>query len=562
MKISAGLLGVALGQSGDTADYTYDYNEAAEKSDSYTYNAPTYNFNTGYDSGYSQNLGYDAGYYGRSGVEAYALSCWNSNSMRDMNHDNKFATPGEDIIGDAGNHHQYGYENEFSAGSKFDSSKQEYGSDQSAVSGHYGFIEDDNHIDISDVAHSVDAVEPHKWGYQNNNPDAKYHYGHHVASASANRGPTGPQAASSYHGFMADDWRYSLRHSGCLWEVKDFSYSAATYSVQHNLAWTDSSNKGAKVHWVHVFNAHIYAKANNAVNGFRIVMANPVYEGLGYLNFVSTYADTAIAAEGKFTHDPFASTYDISAQYVNSKGTWTLTKTGDSWKLVAGSSAPAFAAAGAAAAGVAISSFPHNQLGADFRFNVRTLHEFGHGFQEAKRTTEANKADSYFWYAVDTITITFPHHVSAMDSCHALRAGASSDTSVDCSKHVHSIIVDENHVTGTDGSYVHTGRLQASITDACNNKYGPSEADDTNHYCASFCANAAITCGKKLTISNVMKTYDEFHLRQYGTIQEIWAQLQYAYTHTVDRSNDSNAATKPTGFESPFPNVFFSAARK
>jgi hypothetical protein len=51
-----------------------------------------------------------------------------------------------------------------------------------------------------------------------------------------------------------------------------------------------------------------------------------------------------------------------------------------------------------------------------------------------------------------------------------------------------------------------------------------------------------------------MSTYDEFHLRQYGTIQEIWAQLQYAYTHTVNK-------VTPTGFESPFPNMFFSAAQ-
>ena len=465
-----------------------------------------------------------------------------------MNHDNKFAAPGGDIIGDAGNHHQYGYENDFSAATKFASNLQEYGSDQSDETGHYGFIADGNHIDITDDAHSVDAVEPHKWGYQNHNPDAKYHYGHHVTNAGKNRGPTGPQVANTYHGFAADDWRYSLRHSGCLWEVKDFSYGSGTYSVQYSLAWSDTSSSSSYVHWVHVFNAHIYPDTNNSVDGFRIVMANPVYEGLGYLNFVSTYSDSEIAAEGTYTHDPFASTYDKSARYSLSKGTWTLTKESASWKLVASTTAPAFASAGAAAGGVAISSFPHNQLGADFRFNLRTLHEFGHGFQDAIHATP-NKADSYFWYAVDTITITFPHRVSAMDSCHALRAGADSDTSADCSKHVHSIIIDENHLVGTTG----TGRLTASITDDCGGVYGPSGT--ANHYCAKFCANSAITCGKKLTINNVMKTYDEFHLRQYGTIQEIWAQLQYAYSHTVDK-------TTPTGFESPFPNVFFSTARK
>lgn len=288
-------------------------------------------------------------------------------------------------------------------------------------------------------------------------------------------------------------------------------------------------------------------------------MANPVYEGLGYFNFVATYADTAIAASGTFTHDPFASTYGTAARYSIAKGTWTLSSTESSWKLEKGATAPAFVLNDEHKSGVAISSFPHNQLGADFRFNLRTLHEFGHGFQDAIHSS-GNTADSYFWYAVDTITITFPHFVSATDSCHGIRSGpvgsAADITAVDCTEHVHSIIVDENiEVTsstgGANGSPI--ARLGGTITEACGNAYGPDGT--TNHQCASFCLATGITCGKVLTISNIMSTYDEFHLRQYGTIQEIWAQLQYAYTHTVD-------VTSKTGFESPFPNVFFSAARK
>jgi len=59
-----------------------------------------------------------------------------------------------------------------------------------------------------------------------------------------------------------------------------------------------------------------------------------------------------------------------------------------------------------------------------------------------------------------------------------------------------------------------------------------------------------------------MSTYDEFHLRQYGTIQEIWAQLQYAYSHTVSQGDATATPAVPvTGFESPFPNMFFSAAQ-
>jgi len=560
MKISAGLLGVALGQgSGDSDDYTYTYDGsdtgAAEKSDGY---------NSGYNGGYNFNQGsynsdpYNAGYYGRSGAVAYELSCWNSNSMRDFNHDNKFATPGGDVIGSTtgGLHHQYGYENTYSSTVK--QTTQDYGSDTNL----YGSIADDMHINIADAAHSVDAVEPHKWGYQNSNPDAKYHYGHHVTNAGSNRG-YGVQAESTYHGFAADDWRYSLRHSGCLFEVKDYIYDSSSYAVSSTLAWTTAGTNGsptstAHPHWVHVFNAHVYPHVDNTIKNFRVVMANPVYEGLGYFNFVATYGDTAIAAAESYTQDPFLSTYAVSARYNNAKGTWTLTETTDSWKLVADSSTPKFVTNGGHAQGVAISSFPHNQLGADFRFNVRTLHEFGHGFQDSI-SSEANKADSYFWYAVDTITITFPHHVSATDSCHGIRSGTVADPdTVDCTGHVHDIIVDENiEVSANQGSPI--ARLSASIADGCGGNHGPDGTK--NHYCATFCKNGEITCGKTLVISNVMSTYDEFHLRQYGTIQEIWAQLQYAFSHTVQRGQTTPTVIATTGFESPFPNVFFSAAQ-
>jgi hypothetical protein len=561
MKISAGLLGVALGQgSGDSDDYTYTYDSvdadagAAEKSDGY---------NNGYNSGYNFNEAsyssdpYNQGYYGRTATNAYELSCWNSNSMRDFNHDNKFAAPGGSIIGSTvgGLHHQYGYENTYASGTKFDPTKMDYGSDTNL----YGEIADDMHIDITDDTHAVDAVSPHKWGYQNSNPDAKYHYGHHVANAGSNRG-YGPQAATAYHGFVADDWRYSLRHSGCLYEVQDYTYDAASYGVTSTLTHTPGT--GGHPHWVHVFNAHIYPHTANTISTFHVVMANPVYEGLGYFNFVATYADTAIdTSSASFTQDPFASTYAGAARYSVAKGSWALLETATSWKLVVANNAdtPTFATGGAAAGGVAISSFPHNQLGADFRFNLRTLHTMGHGLQDASAT---NTADSYFWYAVDTIVITFPHFVSETDSCHGLRSGAVTNYStVDCTGHVHDIIVDENiEVTdvtgGNQGSPI--ARLRADVEGGCGAAtppYGPSKT--VQFQCASFCQHTDIHCGKTLKISNIMSTYDEFHLRQYGTIQEIWAQLQYAYTQTVDK--DSAVAT---GFESPMPNVFFSAARK
>lgn len=66
-------------------------------------------------------------------------------------------------------------------------------------------------------------------------------------------------------------------------------------------------------------------------------------------------------------------------------------------------------------------------------------------------------------------------------------------------------------------------------------------------------------CGRVLRIDGLLQTYDELHNRQYGTIQEIWVQLQYAYQESMDNSERSLAATPIRKVQSPFPNVFFSA---
>jgi len=80
-------------------------------------------------------------------------------------------------------------------------------------------------------------------------------------------------------------------------------------------------------------------------------------------------------------------------------------------------------------------------------------------------------------------------------------------------------------------------------------------------------------CGRILRIDGLLQTYDELHNRQYGTIQEIWIQLQYAYQESLDNANRTNTMTTCNKYEtsntscdqgirkvqSPFPNVFFSA---
>jgi len=66
-------------------------------------------------------------------------------------------------------------------------------------------------------------------------------------------------------------------------------------------------------------------------------------------------------------------------------------------------------------------------------------------------------------------------------------------------------------------------------------------------------------CGRVLRIDGLLQTYDELHNRQYGTIQEIWVQLQYAYQESLDTSDRTTTASSINKVQSPFPNVFFSA---
>merc|ERR1719204_2817357 len=90
--------------------------------------------------------------------------------------------------------------------------------------------------------------------------------------------------------------------------------------------------------------------------------------------------------------------------------------------------------------GFAISSFPANELGKDFRFNIRTLHNMGNGvakqYYQIQNLRGHNGNDgtndpnlltsnlrtsetvwSYYFYAVDTIKIAFPEFVARVNHC-------------------------------------------------------------------------------------------------------------------------------------------------
>merc|ERR1712176_1725495 len=251
---------------------------------------------------------------------------------------------------------------------------------------------------------------PQRWGYQSNNRDAKYHYGHYIHEGdlvnNVNR-PESSQAKATFDGVI-DDWRFSLRHAGCLYEASDYYYSGTTFNALRYLTYSQSQHEygGAvttgtlvtNVHWVHVFNAHLHIDGNtycqntdhaitsescinqDPIHQFAVVMANPTYEGLGFLNFVATYHDSWADTNAGHQGHRFQSSYAKAALYENAGNWWLSDKGGivnsDSnavtWHLPCNSTPDCANDTWKVSnrhKGLAISSFPHNQLGKDFRFN-------------------------------------------------------------------------------------------------------------------------------------------------------------------------------------------------
>merc|ERR1712131_143847 len=110
---------------------------------------------------------------------------------------------------------------------------------------------------------------------------------------------------------------------------------------------------------------------------------------------------------------------------------------------------------------------------------------------------------------------------------------------------------------------------------AVDNTGAPTEVTGTNSLVDSSTSLSKYggICGRVLRIDGLLQTYDELHNRQYGTIQEIRVQLQYAYQESLDDSNRTTSGATCTKnaagnscegggvrkVQSPFPNVFFSA---
>jgi hypothetical protein len=318
------------------------------------------------------------------------------------------------------------------------------------------------------------------------------------------------------------------RHAGCLYEKSDWHYSHDTFDkvflANYYQGYADFDNSGAEPAfnaasqdakkvvpiWWHFFNAHVLP--NNADGGAQypvsdiapndgnflnpltqksipLVMANPAYEGLGYLNFVVEYKylNVGVGQDYKEFIDSspggnalLAATYQAKDTYrvINScaesdgqecsghvdtvsnnswngvhghyyydlyMGTWSVMGSTESdisrsrtWATYPFKS-DSTAVAGlftetvddfemdlfgdeatvdwSATSDLVVSSFPHNNLGKDFRFNLRVLMRTHHDTTAAKKATALGGTNnsnfhSYYFYKINDIAIVFPFNVA------------------------------------------------------------------------------------------------------------------------------------------------------
>lgn len=374
-----------------------------------------------------------------------------------------------------------------------------------------------------------------------NNNGGRYQYGHQSSAG---------QAANS-------DFHQSSHHRlpGCIYEVKDWDYDSDNYNGIHKLTYVGTYTPI----WQHFFNAHVIP--SGGVNPVKLVMANPTYEGLGWLNFVVTYSlDSGVDDYNSFTDDR-------SGDADPWKGAWTLDLNHEAWHTHATDKKQNWALQGTPA----VSSFPNNDLGKDFRFNIRTLHSI-------------NGAESYYFYQVSTITVNFPHFVA-----YALHNDYRSST---------DMTADPNVIDGDDVGTPGTGETQGQLTSSGRINIIPP-VDQANHYnapddnniagylvyetaasaitcdpadddtCASWCvvpeADKGLErlCSKRLIIEGLLSTYSD-HLtpaeqRQKGTLTEIWVQLSYAMN--AEATGFFKDTTNHATHDSPHPNLLFVASQ-
>lgn len=354
---------------------------------------------------------------------------------------------------------------------------------------------------------AVTCWESNHMGSHDTNPDGHSHEGNAPGiTGQANRDNYGwlnihenhltDATVHNAHSLDAFDHRLS----GCIYEGSNFMYSATTYKFQWDVAYLDTTTLTPV--WWHYFNAHVLPGGGKAAH--KIVMANPTYEGLGYVNFIVTYVKQAIGAiPGYINTDE-----DLHTDLYADASKITITISATEWYSTLGD------VADWTTENVAISSFPQNDLGKDFRFNIRILHKMGEADQ-------AEAIDSYYWYKVNKVTITFPSTVGChwdsmaangyfrcMDSASGPAAGNSG--------HMSWVSNDATHNDSTERTFDET--FPTAVTGGgCSATYDEEK----------------MSCGTVYAVEGLMNTYDEYAQQEYGTHQEFWFQFNYYYDFTA-----------------------------
>lgn len=455
MKLASTLFGVIVAQDYEgsgTVDYTdsvTDYSDESERGKIKNQYQPVSSYNNNYQLSYNTN-----DYYGKSsGTHPVAVTCWESNNMGTHTPDSNTAARLFD---------QHSHEGHSPSTSSTDSSRDPYGWKNIHA----------NHVTDATVnnAHSLDA--------------------------------------------------YDHRLSGCIYELSSFTYSASTYNKYYTV--TFSSSNGLSPVWWHYFNAHILLDSTRTTTpegsprgisrkaSHDIVMANPTYEGLGYLNFIVTFVKKSsmiaddlseyINTDESLHTDLFAPNDDISfsAATVDWYSTYTATNSGVDGTWVEK---------------VAISSFPHNDLGKDFRFNIRILHKMGEGDQD-------EAIDSYYWYKVNHVTIVFPQIVGCPWNSHSV-SNAQSYRCMDSADQTGRL---NGHVSWDSVDNLHEDEDYATFIESFT-----AGAPTNNAVCSTAYAENKMACGTQYEVTGLMNTYDEYAQQEYGTHQEFWFQFEYYY---------------------------------
>lgn len=508
MKIAPVLLGaIAAQESGDYSDYDAAPAAGEERWDSWG------NDNNFLMASNDSGRGYTA-------KTVLAVTCWESNNMGDLRHYN---TQNDDGFGWGNIHH---------------------GHDQAA----------DSNIVTGD--------------------ESDYQVGTYYMDQAATPNKV------DLHSAMAFDNRYS----GCIYEVGGWTYDANSYNrwwlVQYGAdangafaatSGLDRSNADTiRVNWWHYFNAHVLV-ANTGTAGstqsHKIAMANPQYEGLGYLNFICTFAkaDTAAVA-GTSAND----VYNTNRATKNFNVFDTVTDNysgGYAFSVGAGDSSSeewysAWTSGSTWTANyAAVSSFPHNDLGKDFRFNVRILHKGGDG-----DPLDATGKDSYYFYRVNRIDIDFPYDVRCPRETNNVTADAGRNGASGTPTAGETFrCMDSANYNGHRGYSDKTTNPQSSNDDKENVAFYVENLANFGGS-AGFCTTALsdgewYQCGKNYHVEGLMNTYDEHAQQEFGTHQEFWFQFYYHFELANADSNPQAITVGTHVSKVPFnyPNILFNS---